>query len=108
MTAFLVFSTAPNGTVARNIARAALNKRLAACAHLAPAGESRYWWKGRLERAREITLTFKTSRKALPLLMQTLKKAHPYETPEILVVRVEDGHPAYLKWLVAETRDARK
>ncbi len=103
MSAFLVFSTAPNRAAARKIARTVLNMRLAACAHLAPAGESHYGWKGRLERAREIMLTFKTSKKALPLLMRTLKKVHPYETPEILAVRVDCGDPAYLKWLISET-----
>ena len=103
MRAFMVFSTAPNRVVAGRIARAVLNKRLAACVHLAPTGESHYWWKGKLEHAREIILTFKTSKKALPLLVRTLKKVHPYETPEILVVRMDDGHPAYLKWLISET-----
>ena len=35
--------------------------------------------------------------------MRTLKKVHPYETPEILAVRVNRGDPAYLKWLISET-----
>lgn len=100
----MVFSTAPSAAVARKLADVVLKKRLAACAHLAPAGESRYWWKGKLERAREVAMVFKTTRKALPSLMRTLKQSHPYETPEILAVRVDDGHPAYLKWLSAETR----
>ena len=104
MSSYIVFSTAPSKVVARKIARPILKKRFAACVHVAPAGESRYWWKGKLERAREVCVVFKTTRKALPSLMRTLKKSHPYETPEILAVRVDDGHPAYLKWLSAEIR----
>jgi len=105
MSAFLVFSTAPTRAAAEKMVRVLLNKRLAACAHVAPIGKSHYWWRGRLEHTREIVLTFKTSKKALPSLMQTLKKIHPYEMPEILAVRVDDGHPAYLKWLTSETEN---
>ncbi len=104
MNALIVFSTAPNVAMARKIVGVILKKRLAACAHLAPVGESHYWWKGRLEKAREVAMTFKTTKKSLPSLMRTLKQSHPYETPEIVAVRIQAGHPAYLKWLVKETR----
>jgi len=104
MSAVIVFTTAPSRTIARKLARILLAKRLTACAHLAPAGESHYWWKGKQERAREVAMTLKTSKKALPSLIRTFKQIHPYETPEILAIRVDTGHPAYLKWLQNETR----
>jgi periplasmic divalent cation tolerance protein len=102
--AFLVFTTLPKPVAARALARKILLRRLAACAHIAPAGESHYWWKGRMENAREVAVTFKTTKKALPLLLRTLKQLHPYETPEILAVRVAAGNPGYLRWLETETR----
>jgi periplasmic divalent cation tolerance protein len=49
----------------------------------------------------------KTSKKALPLLMKSLKKEHPYEIPEILAVRVQQGGPSYVRWLLAELRSVR-
>ncbi len=104
MSAVVVFTTAPSQTIARKLARILLAKRLAVCAHLAPAGESHYWWKGKQEKAREVAMTLKTSKKALPSLIRTLKQTHPYETPEILAIRVDAGHPAYLKWLETEVR----
>ena len=104
MNACLVLSTAPNRSTARQIAKKILKEKLAACVHLAPVGESHYWWKGRLEKAREVAMTFKTSKNALPFLMRTLKQIHPYETPEILAVRVDAGDPDYLKWISGETK----
>ena len=104
MKAFLVLTTAPGLAPARKLSRAILEKRLAACVHIAPAGESLYWWKGALEKAREQTLIFKTSKKALPSFMRTLKQLHPYETPEILAIPVAGGDPDYLEWLQKETQ----
>ena len=104
MNVFLVFSTVPNHSAARKIARTLLIQHLAACAYFTPLGESHYWWKGEIEKSKEILIIFKTSKKALPSLMRTLKQVHPYETPEILATRVDQGSASYLRWLVQETR----
>lgn len=106
--ACLVLSTAPSMAVARRIARAVLAKRLAACVHLAPRGESHYWWKGKLERAGEVAMTFKTSRARAKALMRAIAEAHPYEVPEALVLHAAGGLAAYLRWIGAETRRPRK
>lgn len=103
----LVLSTAPSAAVARRIARAVLAKRLAACVHLAPRGESHYWWKGKLERAGEVAMTFKTSRARARALERAIVAAHPYEVPEILVLRAAGGLAAYLRWIGGETRARR-
>jgi periplasmic divalent cation tolerance protein len=99
----LVFTTVPNVAIGRKITRDLLKKRLAACVHLAPAGESHYWWKGKMERARETVLMIKTSKKALPTLLRTLKILHPYETPEILAIRVDQAYGPYRDWILNET-----
>ena len=103
MSVFLVFTTVPNRTIAQKMVRQILAKHLAACAHMTPPGESHYWWKGSLQKAREVAITFKTAKKALPSLLRTLKDIHPYETPEILAVRADYGNPAYLEWVKQET-----
>ncbi len=102
MSAFLVFSTAPNKAAALRLIHPLLQKRLAACAHIGAPGESHYWWKGHLEKTREVTIIFKTTKKALPSLLRTIKQTHPYETPEILAVRVDCGNASYLAWLQRE------
>ena len=56
-TAFaLVLVTAPNLKTARQLARAALEARLIACANLVPKIESHYRWRGRIESGAEVLL----------------------------------------------------
>jgi periplasmic divalent cation tolerance protein len=39
-------------------------------------------------------------------LWAQLATLHPYEQPECLVVPVDEGDPAYLAWVTAESADA--
>ncbi len=104
----LVLSTAPSAAVARRIARTVLTKRLAACVHLAPLGESHYWWMGKIERTREVAMTFKTSLSRAKVLVRAISEAHSYEVPEVLILRADGGLSAYLRWIKAETRLPRR
>jgi periplasmic divalent cation tolerance protein len=45
----------------------------------------------------------KTTRGALPRLWDAVRAAHPYETPEWLVLDVAGGGEAYLQWVRAST-----
>lgn len=94
-----VFVTAPNVTVARKIATAALKERLVACANLVPKVESHYWWQGKLESAAEVLVIFKTAKKKLEALEQCILKNHTYETPEIIEVHLNSGNEKYLDWI---------
>ncbi len=103
MTAYLIFTSVPSRAVATRISKELVLKKLAGCVHIAPQGTSIYRWKGKLEQARELVLTIKTSKKALPSALQTLKTLHPYELPEILAVRVNQGFRPYIDWIQKET-----
>jgi periplasmic divalent cation tolerance protein len=102
----MVYVTAPDRQSAQRIARTVLEARLAACVNLAPI-ESLYWWRGSLERAKELLLVFKTRRLRVPQLMAAVKAVHPYETPCIVTYRMDDGFPPYLAWIDRETRAHR-
>lgn len=95
----VVLVTAPSRTIARRLARAALKRRLVACANLVPAIESHYWWQGKLESANEVLLVLKTARAKLAALETLLLRHHPYATPEILVLPLHAGNAGYLAWL---------
>jgi periplasmic divalent cation tolerance protein len=84
----------------RKIARALVNKRLAACvsAISAPA-ESLYRWKGKVESAKEFLLVIKTTARRLQSLEEEIARLHSYEVPEFLVLSVEQGSKRYLQWL---------
>ena len=96
-----VTTTFPDETAARQIAAALVGERLAACAQVAGPIESTYRWDGRIETAREWYIHFKTTAARASDLRSRLRQLHPYDTPEIIVLPIVDGDPAYLRWIEA-------
>lgn len=103
MGARLVYCSCPDAEVARALARAAVEARLAACATALPGAESTYRWDGAVEQAGEVLLMLKTTASALPGLQALLQSRHPYELPEIIAVEIVAGLPGYLDWVAGET-----
>lgn len=99
--------TAPDLKTARRLARAALRRRLAACASLAPGLESHYWWRGKMESSREVLIVFKTRAARLRALEKLILTEHPYDTPEFVVLQLTAGTERYLAWLKRETEAAQ-
>lgn len=99
----LVLVTAPDLRTARALARATLAARLVACANLIPRVESHYWWQGKLETGAEVLLLLKTRKSHLAALEKLVLKAHPYDTPEFLVISLNSGTGRYLHWLMTST-----
>ena len=95
----VVLVTAPGLPVARKVAKAALRARAAACANLVRGVESHYWWKGAIERSAEVLVMFKTTRARLSALEAVVVEAHPYDTPEFVVLPIEAGSARYLAWV---------
>ena len=96
----IVLVTGPSVALARKIARAVVEKRLAACVNitLSPV-ESVYRWKGKVERAREYLLVMKTTAKCLVELEMEVKLLHSYEVPEFIALPIAEGSKKYLSWL---------
>ncbi|NPB03410.1 MAG: divalent-cation tolerance protein CutA [Thermotogae bacterium] len=94
----VVFCTVPPDE-AGNLARALVEKKLAACVNVVPSLVSFYWWRGEIQRDNEALLIIKTSSETYPVLEETIKKLHPYTVPEIIALPVEKGNPDYLTWL---------
>ena len=100
----IVLVTAPDLKTARALARAALQKRLIACANLVPKIESHYWWQGKIESGTEVLLILKTTKSKLAALEKLVRAKHPYDTPEFLVLPLSAGSRRYLDWLAASCR----
>ncbi|TBH20598.1 divalent-cation tolerance protein CutA [Thermus thermamylovorans] len=95
----VVLITAPNEEVARTLARALVEERLAACVNLVPGLTSIYRWQGEVVEDQEVLLIVKTTTFAFPRLRERVLALHPYGVPEILALPVAEGHQAYLDWL---------
>jgi len=100
---FEVTVTAPSDAVALALGRDVVERRLAACAQVGGPINSVYWWEGAIEEASEWTLVCKTSSTRLRALIEALRGAHPYDTPEILATPVT-GDPDYLAWVQGVTQ----
>jgi len=102
--AILVLTSLPDRGAARDLARALVEARLAACVQVGTPVESLYHWQGKLETASEVALAIKTTADAWPRLCAAIRERHPYELPEIVAVPIIDGLPDYLDWIDAGTR----
>ncbi|HRU40276.1 MAG TPA: divalent-cation tolerance protein CutA [Candidatus Goldiibacteriota bacterium] len=99
----VVFVTTNGEKTSKKVSDAVLENRLAACVNRVPGIVSRYWWKGKLETSREELLIMKTKKSLVPRLIKAVKKAHPYEVPEIIALDINDGNIEYLNWVARET-----
>jgi periplasmic divalent cation tolerance protein len=108
----VVFVTCPTRGLARKIARAVVQRRLAACVNVVHSPvESFYTWKGKLEKAREYLLMMKTTAKRLAELEREVARLHSYDVPELIALPIAEGSAKYLSWLddsVAKPRRKRK
>lgn len=103
MTDYRVMLTTCNSReTAEAIAFQLLEKRLVACVNILPQGLSMYRWQGQIETEEEFLLIMKSHRNHYVAIENTLRQIHPYEVPELLVLSVENGLPAYLSWLASE------
>jgi periplasmic divalent cation tolerance protein len=101
----VVLSTVATAEDAERLARALVERRLAACVNVVPGVVSFYRWKGDVHADDERLLVMKTRADRFPALREALVAMHPYEVPEVLAFRVADGAPAYLRWLDESTAE---
>ena len=95
----IVLTTLPIDADAEQFASQVVEKRLAACVNVLPVMKSVYRWKNAVERADERQLIIKTTADRVSALEDWLRKAHPYDVPELLVLPVVQGSADYLSWL---------
>nr|XP_003923198.2 protein CutA isoform X2 [Saimiri boliviensis boliviensis] len=93
------FVTCPNEKVAKEIARAVVEKHLAACVNLIPQITSIYEWKGKIEEDSEVLMMIKTQSSLVPALTEFVRSVHPYEVAEVIALPVEQGNFPYLQWV---------
>lgn len=95
----LAFTTCDSQADAQRLARALVDRQLAACVNILPPITSVYRWKGKVEEAQEWLLLIKTSAPLFENLRQQLPGIHSYEVPELIGVPIVAGAESYLAWL---------
>jgi len=89
---------------AMEIARAAVEARLAAGSQVAGPLASTFWWNDEIERAEEWFVFFKTTADRCEELIAFVAERHSYDEPEVVAIPIVAGAAPYLSWLREETR----
>lgn len=99
MEPILIVTNFPEKKQAMAFANKIIDDRLAACINILDACISVYSWQGKTESAEEIPVLIKTQKQHYAKIEQAIKTMHPYELPEIIIVPITGGLPAYLQWI---------
>lgn len=89
----------PNLELAKRIAKELLERNYVKCVNLLPGAESLFLWEGIIQEEREVVALFKLTAEKIPAFKAELHALHTYDVPEFIVLEVEQGSEAYLKWL---------
>lgn len=103
MEAVLIISNFPDQKTATLLAEALMEQRLAACVNVLSPCVSIYRWQGKIESAGEVPVLIKTRKQHYDRVEQLIKMMHPYELPEVIMVPITGGLPAYLQWIADTT-----
>ena len=95
----IVLTTAGSKAEAQKMARALVERKLAACVNVVGPIESVYRWKGAVETAEEFLCIVKTTAAAAENVQAAITELHSYEVPECVVISIEDGSQEYLEWI---------
>ena len=94
----IVLTTTATHEDAGKIARALVERRLAACVNVV-AIESVYRWKDAVESAEEWLLVIKTTAAAYDHVHAAIRELHTYDLPECVLLPIESGSEDYLAWI---------
>jgi len=103
----LILTTAGSDEEARKIARALVERQLAACVNIIPHGTSIYQWQGKLEEGHEWLLMVKTTQAAFEAVQKAIRELHSYDLPECISLPIEDGSAEYLSWIGESVEDTK-
>ncbi|HUK88278.1 MAG TPA: divalent-cation tolerance protein CutA [Terriglobales bacterium] len=95
----IVLTTTGSREEGEKIARALVERRLAACVNLVGPIASVYRWQEKVEQAAEFLLLIKTTADCFPDVREAIEEMHSYELPECVALPIEAGSAEYLDWI---------
>ncbi|AGL21441.1 divalent-cation tolerance protein CutA [Actinoplanes sp. N902-109] len=84
--------------------RRLVEDRLAACGQHIERVRSIYRWDGAIEDEAEARVALHTRAALVPEIVARADAEHAYDVPCVLALPVVAGNPAYLRWVLNETR----
>jgi periplasmic divalent cation tolerance protein len=99
----IVLTTAGSQEEAQKIAKALVERRLAACVNIVSQIESIYRWQDKVENSTEWLLVIKTQAERFESVRDAIKELHSYDLPECMMLEVRAGSREYLDWIAENT-----
>ena len=100
-----VVVTAGDAEALVKLTRTLVEERLAACGQNIASIRSIYRWDGAVQDDPEARVGLHTRIALVPELVERVKALHSYDVPCVIALPVVGGNPAYIDWVLAETRE---
>jgi periplasmic divalent cation tolerance protein len=101
----VVLITVPSKDMGKQIARALLEQKLAACVNIISPLDSMYTWEGKICTDEEVLLVVKSRAELFEnQLVPAVQAIHTYQVPEIIALPIKMGAKSYLDWIEAVTK----
>ena len=98
-----VFTTVASREEALTLAKALVERRLAACAQIEPI-ESVYRWEGAVRHEGEFRIVFKTVAERYAEVEAAIRELHSYDLPAIHALAVDEADARYAGWVKDEVQ----
>lgn len=95
----LILCTTDSHASAKQLARSLVEKKLVACVNIVPNMTSVYSWQGQIHEDEEWLMLIKSTDERFDNVKDFVSANHPYDSPELISVNIEDGLPDYLTWI---------
>ena len=82
------------------LARAIVERGLAACVNIVPQVRSIYLWENKVQDDPEALMIIKTAKDRFEALRAQLVELHSYDVPEVIAAPITAAHPEYLRWVL--------
>ena len=102
MTTIAVLTTIDSIEQARAIARALVERKLAACAQISSI-ESVYTWQGSTQNEQEFRVLVKTTEGRYPEVEAAIRELHSYDLPAIYAIGMVQVFEPYAEWVAANS-----
>jgi len=101
----VVLTTAGSEAEASTIAKALVERQLAACVNVVAGVSSTYRWKGAVTTDAEWLLVVKTRTERFEAVRAAIRELHSYELPEVVLIEAAAVDPAYAAWIDASLNE---
>jgi len=106
MNEYVVALTTCPTNKSEDLARSLVEERVCACVNIVSSVTSIYHWKDEIITDEESLLIMKTTMNSKQDLWSAVKKKHPYEVPEFVIIPIKWGSQDYLNWISDSIEDS--